>query len=144
MSGSVSAALPLILLTGGAFGLYSAARLWRWRNTQMALFSAGVFGAALLALALLFPQVRAGMLPVFGMTARGSAFLQADATALRLSAIALALGVAVALYSGAYMSQDRRFITYYPLLLLVVAGMMGMLMATDLFNLYLFCELMSI
>lgn len=138
------AALPLLILTGGAFGLYLLARLWRLRNTQLAALTAGVFALALASLTPLFALVRGGAAPVFGAMTPGSAFLRVDAAALLLSAIALGLGVCVALYSGHYMSLDRRFIMYYPLLLLMAAGMMGMTMAADLFNLYLFCELMSI
>ncbi len=141
---TVWVALPLITLVGGAFGLYLLARFLHWLNTTMAAFTAGVFVLALLTLAPLFALVRGGAAPYFGATSAGSAFLQPDITSLIISTIGAALGVAVAIYSGEYISQDRRFITYYPLLLMLVAGMVGMMMAADLFNLYLFCELMSI
>ena len=61
-----------------------------------------------------------------------------------IAGIALGLGLLVAIYSGRYLALDRRYETYYPLLLLLVAGLMGMVLAADLFNLYLFCELMSV
>jgi proton-translocating NADH-quinone oxidoreductase chain N len=61
-----------------------------------------------------------------------------------VAGVALGLGLLVAIYSGRYLALDRRYETYYPLLLLLVAGMVGMLFAADLFNLYMFCELMSV
>jgi proton-translocating NADH-quinone oxidoreductase chain N len=54
------------------------------------------------------------------------------------------LGLLVAIYSGRYLALDRRHETYYPLLLLLVTGLMGMVLTADLFNLYMCCELMSL
>jgi proton-translocating NADH-quinone oxidoreductase chain N len=70
--------------------------------------------------------------------------LQADAGAIFVGGIALTMGLCVAVYSGRYLSLDHRYRTYYPLLLLMLTGLLGMVMTTDLFNLYLFTELMSI
>jgi proton-translocating NADH-quinone oxidoreductase chain N len=58
--------------------------------------------------------------------------------------LAPGLGTLVTIYSGRYLALDRRYETYYPLLLLLVTGLTGMVLAADLFNLYLFCELMSL
>lgn len=145
MSGNtIWVALPLAILTGGAFGAYLLGRLLRLRNEQLAALTAGVFALALLAFALLLALVRNGATPFFGSMAPSSAYLQADVAGVLLAMIACGLGVVVALYSGRYMSLDQRFITYYSLLLMMISGMVGMLMTQDLFNLYLFCELMSI
>jgi proton-translocating NADH-quinone oxidoreductase chain N len=54
------------------------------------------------------------------------------------------MGACVAVYCGRYLALDQRHKVTYPLLLLLVAGQIGMVMATDLFTLYLFCELMSV
>jgi proton-translocating NADH-quinone oxidoreductase chain N len=59
-----------------------------------------------------------------------------------VAGIALVLGLLVTIYSGRYLALDRRYETYYPLLLLLETGLVGMLLAADLFTLYLFCELM--
>jgi len=53
------------------------------------------------------------------------------------------LGLLVALYSGRYLALDHRYEYYYPLLLLLSAGLTGMVMAVDLFTLYLFTVLTS-
>jgi proton-translocating NADH-quinone oxidoreductase chain N len=54
------------------------------------------------------------------------------------------MGLLVAIYSGRYLALDRRHETFYPLLLLLVTGLIGMAMTSDLFNLYMCCELMSL
>ena len=69
--------------------------------------------------------------------------LRADPGASVVAGVALGLGLLVTVYSGRYLALDRRYETYYPLLLLLVTGLVGMVMAVDLFNLYMFCELMS-
>jgi len=142
-------ALPLGFLIAGAFALYIAARVFGASRAVLAVLTTAVFGMALVVLAPLFPASQAAVLdgsalPFLGDGAPGSAFLRIEPGALIISAIALVLGGCVALYSGRYMERDPRYSTYYPLLLLMIAGMVGMLMTTDLFNLYIFCELMSV
>lgn len=146
MSGNLQVALPLALLTGGAFVLYLIARLLTGRNELLALFTSLVFAAALGTLIPLFaitgPEQSSA--PTWGYLERGGAFLRADPGGLIVAAVALGLGVLVSLYSGRYLALDHRYRLYYPLLLLLVTGLVGMVMAADLFNLYMFCELMSV
>ncbi len=54
------------------------------------------------------------------------------------------LGTVVCLYSLIYMKDDEGQEYYYPLLLLMVAGIVGIGLATDFLVLYLFFEMMSI
>ena len=144
MTGNVWVALPLVCLTGGALSVYLVARFLTRRNDMLAVFTAGVFAAALVTLALLRPMTGAKYLPAWGHFGTGGAFLRADPGALAVTSVALGLGLLVAVYSGRYLALDRRYETYYPLLLLMVAGLVGMLLAADLFNLYMFCELMGV
>ncbi len=130
--------LPLAILVGGAFALYLVARLITSRNEWLAVLTATVFAAALGALLV------SSSAPMTGVSRVGSVVLQADAGAVFVGSLALAMGLCVAVYSGRYLSLDHRYRTYYPLLLLMVTGLLGMVMTTDLFNLYLFTELMSI
>ncbi|MBN1641341.1 MAG: NADH dehydrogenase [Anaerolineae bacterium] len=142
MSGSPLLVLPLALLAGGALVAYLLARLLRARSGVLALWTALVFVLALLAL--LAAGWGEGPSPTWGWTSTGGAFLSGDPGALVVGAVALSLGAVVALYSGRYVDHDQRYPVYYPLLLLLVAGLVGMVSAADLFNLYMFCELMSI
>ena len=144
MTGDVRVVLPLACLACGAFAVYLVARFVTGRNDLLALFTAGVFAAALTALALLGAAASASHLPTWGRLGSGGAFLRADPGALVVAGVALGLGLSVAVYSGRYLALDQRYETYYPLLLLLVTGLVGMLLAADLFNLYMFCELMSV
>lgn len=146
---TVLISLPMALLMGGAFALYLAARLFGARRASLAMLTTAVFGAALILLAPLVGPSTAAVLDASSLplpkhgTAQ-TAFLLIEPGGLIIAAIALVLGGCVAFYSGRYMERDPRYATYYPLLLLMVAGMIGMLTAADLFNLYIFLELMSV
>lgn len=142
---------PLAWLGLGAFVLYLTARLFTRRNEVLAMLTAVFFGlswAALLAIWPLLPSVFHGALdeelPIWRPTVSEGALLRADPVALFLAGLATGLGLLVALYSGRYLALDRRYETYYPLLLLLAAGLVGMVLAADLFTLYMFCELMSV
>lgn len=54
------------------------------------------------------------------------------------------LGLLVSVYSIKYMEHDTGLDRYYALLLLLVAGMVGVALAGDFFTLFVFWELMSI
>jgi F420H2 dehydrogenase subunit N len=137
--------LPLLTLLVGAFAVYLVARLLSPSNHVLALCTAAVFAVSLWALVRLSMVIDAAADPAL------ASWLEIGATALRstpgarfLSGITLALGLCVAIYSGSYISLDRRYHIYYPLILLLSVGILGMLIAVDLFAIYLFCELMSI
>lgn len=145
---NIGVVLPLIILVGGAFAIYLVARLITSRNEWLAALTAMVFAAALGALLTLGRAPGSASLmwgnTMAGVSGMGSVVLQADAGAIFVGGIALTMGLCVAVYSGRYLSLDHRYRTYYPLLLLMLTGLLGMVMTTDLFNLYLFTELMSI
>jgi proton-translocating NADH-quinone oxidoreductase chain N len=135
----------LICLIGGAFAVYLVARFLTGRNDLLAAFTTAIFTAALGALVLLqLMMPGAEHLPTWGRFGPGKAFLRAEPGALVVVSVASGLGLLVALYSGHYLTLERRYETYYPLLLLLVTGLTGMVLAADLFNLYMFCELMSV
>ena len=154
MSGDLWVIAPLACLALGAFGVYLVARLITYRNDVLASLTTLCFAAALGSLWPVFRRVcldwgahgAAGFasLPIWTRSATSSAFFRAEPGALAIAGIALGLAALVALYSGRYLALDQRYETYYPLLLLLVTGLVGMVLATDLFNLYLFCELMGI
>jgi len=144
VTGDVWVALPLACLAGGAFAVYLVAQLLTSRNDLLALFTALVFAAALVPIIVLTGRDARLLKLTWGRLGPGGAFLRADPGGLVVAGVALGLGLLVALYSGRYLEPGRRNETFYSLLLLMVAGLVGMVLAADLFNLYLFCELMSI
>jgi proton-translocating NADH-quinone oxidoreductase chain N len=149
MTGNIWVVLPLVWLIGGAFVLGLIGRLWRPSNALLAGLTALICISGLALLVPSFTLARSALsadapLPTWGGAPSGSVLLEATPGALVLTALALGLGLFTAVYSGHYMSRDNRYPTSYPLLLLMLSGLLGMLLTTDLFNLYLFCELMSI
>ncbi len=148
MTSNIWVLLPLALLAIGAFVVYLTARLLIRRNDLLATLTALFFALALGSLLPTFLAVRQALhtnapMPTWGRFGTGDAFLRADPGALVIIGVTLGLGALVTIYSGRYLALDQRYETYYPLLLLLSAGLSGMVLAADLFNLYMFCELMS-
>ncbi|NLE44039.1 MAG: hypothetical protein GX620_04910 [Chloroflexi bacterium] len=149
MSGDVRVLVPLAVPVAGAFAVYLLARLVPRRlrqhtNGLLASFTALILALALGGLAALQSGVSASAHLSWGYLQPNGASLRAEPGALVIIGVALGLGFLVTIYSGRYLVMDQRYETYYPLLLLLIAGLTGMLLSADLFTLYLFCELMSI
>jgi proton-translocating NADH-quinone oxidoreductase chain N len=140
VSGNWGVVLPIACTVGGAAIVYLTARFVDTRNELLAVLTAGSFAAALVGLLRLRPAMNPGDLPIWGYGGSAGAFLQADPGGVLLVGAALGLGLLVAVYSGRYLALDQRYETFYPLLLLLVAGLAGMLFASDLFSLYMFSE----
>lgn len=135
--------LPLTLLLFGAVLAYAMGRVERiYGKKHIAAYTALIF----FILALLFQILIA--LKVWDSAPLtyviGGSLLRMDSLSVFLSLVALVLGSTVCLYSVAYMEHDQGQEYYYTLLLLMVAGILGIGLATDLLVLYLFFELMSI
>ena len=79
--------------------------------------------------------------------ATGSPFsilLKADGLSIFMGGVILALSLAAAVFSLGYMSEDSGLDKYYPVLLLMIGSMLGLTVASDAFNLFIFFELMSV
>lgn len=74
----------------------------------------------------------------------GTVALRLDDLGLLLAALSLGLGTLVTLYSGPYMSADEGQEKYYASLVAMIAVMMGLGCANDLFNLWVWFEAMAI
>jgi proton-translocating NADH-quinone oxidoreductase chain N len=142
VSGELLLGLPLAILAGGAVVVYLIARLFRANGDVLAVFVALLFAAAIVPLVAVRvePDAQSG----WARLSVGSVLLLGDPGALVVGSIALGLGSIVSLYSSRYVADRERVKLYYPLLVLLVAGLLGMVMAGDLFSLYLCCELMSL
>ena len=70
--------------------------------------------------------------------------LSVDGLAIQMALIIAGIGTLVAIYSVTYMQRSARLDLYYALLFLSTAGMMGVVLTGDIFNLYVFLEIMSI
>lgn len=133
--------LPILIpLTMAAVSLL----LWRYRVLQQVL---GVLGTAAhlgVGLALLqavrregFVVLQPGNWPApFGIT------LVADLFSAMMVVMVGVMGLAVAVYSIAGVDPEREFFGYYAFLHLLLAGVSGCFLTGDLFNLYVWFEVM--
>jgi proton-translocating NADH-quinone oxidoreductase chain N len=96
-----------------------------------------------LALVLVVPMAphKYQLLPLAEVPA---AELRMDDASKIFSSVAILLGFLVAIYSLKYMEGEEGIGAYYLLLLLMVAGIVGVTLANDLFTLYCSWELMSV
>jgi len=136
---ALSATTPLLILAGGAIVSFAAGKAFPRRGGDAS------FAAAAVSMALAFTSFLA--LHAFGgstFQSAGEATLRADGLAVFLGLLATGLGLAVTVYSFSYMRQEQERPTYAALLLLLVAGIAGIGLARDLFNLYVMFELMAI
>lgn len=70
--------------------------------------------------------------------------LAIDALSIQMALMIAGLGTLVMVYSVAYMQRDSRRDLFYTLALLVITGMMGTILTGDIFNFYVFLEIMSV
>ena len=136
----VAPSLPLVILVGGAILSFTLGRAPRRGADTSAAAAIVTFGAAFL----MFLFIDKSGEPDSLLAMVGAPALRADGLGVFLGLVATGLGLAVAIYSYALMRAERERPTYAALLLLLVAGIAGIGLAGDLFNLYVFFELMAI
>ena len=88
----------------------------------------------------IFPNLR----NTLAGTLTTGAFSSNDPGSVLICMVACGLAFLISLYCAEYLRLDRRQHAFYPLLILMMCGLMGMLFSENLMILYLFCELMSI
>ena len=71
-------------------------------------------------------------------------YLEANGLAIFLGLVAVGLGALVSLFSVRYMEHSDGLGRYYSLLLIMIAGIVGIGFAGDLFNMFVFFEVMAI
>lgn len=122
--------------------VYLVARSITRANSALAALTAAIYGISLGCLLRLGPQVLLGDYPTWSPGKSEAIVLQVEPGAFLIALAGLGLGTLVAIYSGRYIALDHRQTDYYPLLLLLSAGMVSMVMAADLFTLYL-CTMLT-
>lgn len=139
----INPVLPFIFLLAGSILAYAMGRAEHiYKKKYLGAITALLFfSIALILQILLAVQIWENGSTGFYI---GDTLLRMDALAVFLALIALTLGAVVCLYSLIYMKDDEGQEYYYPLLLLMVAGIVGIGLATDFLVLYLFFEMMSI
>ena len=70
--------------------------------------------------------------------------LEVDAMSIFMGIISVTVSLAAAIYSLSYVKEETGRDRYYTLLLLLVVGMLGLEFTGDMFNLFVFLEILSI
>lgn len=132
----------LITMAMAAFSLL----LWRRPRAQLALGGMGMAALLIVALALLY-EVQATGIQVtqigswpapFGIT------IVADLFSAIMIVLAAIIGLATTVYSFAEIDKRREAFGYYPLLQILLMGVCGAFLTGDIFNLYVWFEVMLI
>lgn len=141
--------IPLFFLGFSAVAVFLLSRFLKISNKLMAAITAVSFLAVIFYLfneKNIISQVNGllkGLSDFFG-TFKTENFYYYEPGAFLITVITLILSFLVSIYCGEYLKLDRRQHAFYPLLILMVTGLTGMLFSANLMGLYLFCELMSI
>ncbi|QDE68913.1 proton-conducting transporter membrane subunit [Myxococcus xanthus] len=141
MTHSVLLSLPMILCLGAAAtGLLAPSRAWprRWL-ALMTMVSLAVVGAMLLV-----TVRREGIqsMQVGGWAAPFGITLVADLLSALLVLVTGVMGLTVVSYSAATLPASKEAGAYYPLVLVLVGGVCGAFLTGDLFNLFVWIEVM--
>ena len=142
--------IPLLSLGCMAVVIFLAAYFFKITNIPMALLAAlsfllvffyMIFESQLLQMANhSINGFHSSLTHLFSSTA----FYSYEPGAILISLITFCLAFLVSIYCAEYLNLDRRQHAFYPLLILMICGLAGMLFSANLMVLYLFCELMSI
>lgn len=130
----------LIALGALAALLFVIGRRFRLSNRTLAILAA----AALLIVGIGWnfgPDF--GQFTLLGPSSVG-VFYAAEPGAAFITYLVLFMGLVVTLFNAEYMNKESRQDAFYPLFLLMLVGIIGMLWAKNLLILYLFSELMNI
>jgi proton-translocating NADH-quinone oxidoreductase chain N len=144
MTGQPNVILPLLILIAGAFSIYLVARLGKVSNKVESILTVLLLAVALTVTLVLIPDWFGSFEIFYGVLGKGGVLFQPNVLGVFVFLVALLLGILVCLFSGEYLSRDPRYLVYYPLILLSLAGLLGMFMTRDLFNLFLLTELTTI
>jgi proton-translocating NADH-quinone oxidoreductase chain N len=143
-SSEVWVLLPELLLLLGAVIVYVIGIIRKRQGSFLVggvatLFAIAALGVLLTAL----PTIQAGEIPSVTVIPGGIRFAL-DPLAFFLGCAGLALLIISSLYSIPYLEKETGTEKFYALLLLMVAGVLGIGLAQDLFTMYVFFELMAV
>ena len=136
---------PLLFLIMGAYIAFAAGRYGAAKgNKYVAGATASVFAAISFISSIPVAMDVWDSASGFVEYTIGSGILRVDALGIFLIMVSTFLTLMVGIYSTRYMKDDSRLEHFYPLLLLMTAGIVGIGMSRDLFTIYVFYELMCI
>ena len=147
--------VPLLLLIGGAYVSFLVGRYGR-KESNMAAIMAALFSLMALIVSALLAYVWVEIYEnlsseVFGLPVSdfleytlGSTEFMLEPLGTFLMLVATGLVFVVSIYSIGYMKDEPRKQYFFPLMLLMAAGIVGIGISTDMFMMYVFFELMCV
>jgi len=142
--------LPILILLGTAAitpiieVIARAAKAEKARDiVAIAAFAASMYSLIQLYETVMVDGPQSYVFATFGPD-RGGVEIYADIYSVYFGLIFCGIGLMVAIYSLRYMEVDTGLDKYYALLLILVAGMIGVAFSADFFNLFVFWEMMCI
>jgi len=141
---------PIVILLGTAAIMPIVAVIARAAKADKSrdIISISAFAASMCSLIQLYQAITAEgpqkyVFAAFGPD-RGGVEMYADMYSVYFGLIFCGIGLMVAIYSFRYMEVDTGLDRYYALLLILVAGLIGVAFSGDFFNLFVFWEMMCI
>jgi len=131
LAGKRAADLWAALMSGLAF-VFSALLGWKVLSSGIVIYTLGA------------PDPAVASVNYDGLILPVRILLEVDALSALLALVISFIGLLAAVYSWRYMEHDTGLNKYYTLFLLMLSGMLGMVLTGDLFNMYVFLEIMSI
>ncbi len=135
--------LPLIVPLATAILTVLAGR-WRWAQRWLSALGAAALLAAALALLEFVRREGIQVAYIGNWPAPYGITLAADLFSAIMLVLAGLMGLAVAVYSLASMDPARERFGYYPLLHILLMGVCGAFLTGDIFNLYVWFEVMLV
>jgi len=130
---------PIVTLLVGAFVVYAFGRFYP-KPRYTALLSILFLGIVLVELFQLYPGAECVTFSLWG----AQTYLEANGLAIFIGIVAAGLGILVSIFDVSHVAHLPGLGRYYALILLMIAGVIGIAFAGDLFNLFVFFELMAI
>ena len=147
---SVQLEMVLLLLGTSAILLFIGARVFRFSNKTIGFITAIVLLSV--GISWFFEQeiqyMISGMPAFDSIVHRESVFRDVfygfEPGAMLISILVLLMGFLASIFNVEYLRKEKRQHAFYPLMLMMFLGIIGMLWAADLLIVYLFSELMNI
>jgi len=149
ISQGINLPLPLlVLLLGGLISLLvgllsERIGVAKLREVWMIIVSAATLGS-IYYLNLSVQKAGVIVIAVWGQLPPFGGCFEIDTLSIFMSGSIAVLGFLVAVYSISYMENESRLTEFYTLMTFMMAGMTGVVMAGDLFTLFVFWELMGL
>lgn len=141
MSPTTWTLLPFMVLMGSAILLYLVCRFAKLDNKTEAILTVAILVIVILVLVLQGNQLDKH---TNGNLSAPQYNLQVTLVGIVVLVITCISAIPICVYSGEYLAWDPRSILYYPLVLVLITGILGMFYTTDLFQLFILSELTTI